>query len=267
MKSKASKSSKKSGFSEGRSSSSKGRSSLSDKKNKPEQDNTTKLRSKKANNRLSQIKKAQEDLADVVKDLDIDIEGNTYDSDEEGKPTSRFAANFNRLRKSSVENKDFNAEAAHKILLKTMFAMTMDLLPVADVAFKKSGKEQAAYALIALAKQAQEISSELRMLGNVESQTDFIKENIIAPIFKMLTQHTMAQCMHIKNTVDTELGGKNTKNIKRQIDNLLLGLGQYMDGSREQMSANIGMYLAGDMSFISTGSEKKEKRANKRKRE
>lgn len=259
---------KKSGFSEGRSTSG-GSARFGDKpkKKKPvEQEQETKLHSKKSQNRLNQIKKAQEDLADVVRDLDIDIEGSTYDSDEQGKPTSRFAANFNKLRKSSVENSDFNAEAAHKILLKTMFAMTMDLLPVADVAFKKSGKEQAAYALIALAKQAQEISSELRMLGNVESQTEFIKNNIIAPVFKMLVQHTMAQCMHIKNTIDTELDGKNTKPIKRQIDNLLVGLGQYMDGSREQMSANIGMYLAGDMSFMSTGSsDKSEKKRRKRR--
>ena len=200
----------------------------------------------------------------ILSNQSHDIDSNTYDSDESGKKTSRFAGDFKRIRKNVVENEDFNAEAAHKILLKTVFAMTMDLIPVADAAFKQSQKEQAAYALIALTKQAQETSQELRILGNVEGQTEVIRNNIIGPVFKMLTQHLMAQCMHMKNTVDTELNGKNTKNIKREIDQMLQGLGTYMDASREQMSTNIGKYLAGDISFMSGNKDKPEKKRRKR---
>ena len=266
------KASKKSGFSEGRSASSSGSARFGNKpkKKKSEEQGYTGKADKRISKIQNLVKKkaaAEEDLADVVRALDIDIEGSTYDSDESGKPTSRFARNFSRLRKNVVEDNGYNAEAAHKILLKTTFAMTMDLIPVADVAFKKSGKEQAAYALIALTKQAQEISAELRMMGNVESQTAFIKDQVIAPIFKMLTQHMLVQCMNIKNTIDTEIGGKDTKGVKREVDKLMAGLGQFMDGSREQMSGNIGMYLAGDMSFMSSGTEKNDKPRKKKRRD
>lgn len=261
---------KQSGFSEGRSASSGGSARFGDKPKKKK--SVEQGYSGKAEKRISKIQNivkkkaaAQEDLADVVRELDIDVEGNTYDSDKEGKRTSRFAKSFSRLRKNVVENEDFNADAAHKILLKTVFAMTMDLIPVADAAFKQSQKEQAAYALIALTKQAQETSAELRAIGNVEIQTTFIRDNIIAPTFKVLTQHLMNQCMNMKNTVDTELGGKAAKPVKQEIDKLLIGLGQFMDMSREGMSSHVGRYLAGDMSFMQTSSEKKpEKKRRKR---
>lgn len=259
-------SNKKSGFQEGRSKTGPSRSSTKKNKNseKPEAQRT------KIENKL---KKAKDDLADTLRDMDVG--GFVFDGedavDENGENVSRFASDFGLIRKGILRSgEEFNADAAHKLILKTQLAMFLELQPLAEVAFRNSKKEQAAYAAIAVAEQIKSISTELKMIGNVESQASFIREKIIQPIYMALLQNMMQQFMSVKQTVDTELGGtkaaESGKEIKRSLDKGLKALGSFLDASRDGMSANIHAYLSGDMSFMASGSDGQQAALGKRRR-
>ena len=239
---------KKSGFAEGRSASGSSRSSLKEKKRNKQQDVGQ-------DKRLKKLNKAKSDLADVLESMDDpdDFMLEEGDTDENNEKSSRFASDFKRIRKSAL-NEDFNAESGQRMVLKTLFSMTLDLIPVAEKAFRNTGKEQAGYVVVSLSKQLEELASSLKMLGNVENQSEFIKTTIIAPLFVALVQNLMIQFINLKNTVDTECDKKSAKAVKRELDKMLTDIGKFLDACRESMGANIGSYLAGDMSFL--GEEK-----------
>lgn len=242
---------KKSGFQEGRSNTGPSRSSTIKKKTEKPDTKRNKIEAK--------LKKAKDDLADTLKDLDIGefvFEGDDP-TDESGNLKSRFASDFGLIRKNIVRGgEEFNADAAHKMILKTQLAMFLELQPIVEVALRESKKEQAAYATIAIAEQVKSLSTELKMIGNVETQASFIREKIIQPIYMALVQNLMQHFLDIKQTVDTELGGTKAadsgRQIKRSVDGALKDIGTFLDMSRDSMSGNIHSYLSGDLTFMST---------------
>jgi len=259
---------KKSGFQEGRSKVGPSRSSAKSQKksDKPESG------SKAASKAKRKLDRARDDLADTLRDMDIGefvFDGETVD--ETGESASRFASDFGLIRKSILrDGEEFNAEAAHKMILKTQLAMFLELQPIAEIAFRNSKKEQAAYAAIAVAEQVKGISSELKMIGNIENQSAFIKDRVIQPIFMVLVEHMMRQFLGLKNTIDTELSGtKNqeaARTIKRAVDASLSVLTSFLDASREGMGANIHSYLSGDLTFMSSSGDGSKNAIGKRKR-
>lgn len=249
---------KKSGFQEGRSKVGPSRSTLNT--SGKQIDDGKKTADKKQRSVVKKLEQARNDLAETLKEMDIGdyaFEGETID--ESGQPVSRFASDFGIVRRSILsDGQDFNAEAAHRMILKTELAMFLELQPIAEVSARTSKKEQAFYAAIAVAEQIKSLSSELRMLGNIEHQSEFISTSIIEPIFKALLQNLMSQFFNLKNKVDTEFGGyrkldDSTKQLKREIDQVLTSIGTFLDSSSAMMSSNIHAYMSGDVSFSSSG--------------
>jgi len=235
---------KKTGFAEGRS---KTRPSVSS----AEKD----LKREKKFNKLN---KAKDELADVLKGTGL------VGSDGLDAEMSRFQKEMGSVRKliSNKNEDDLNTEVLNKMMLRSMLAMTLDVIPLAEKAFRGTMKENAAYALIALIKEAKEISTELNMIGNVENQSAFIKDSIITPLFNAMAQHFLQEMLSMKSTIDTELAGKpkTGKRLKRQLDEIMKSIGMFMTQSNDKIAESVHLYLSGQMADILSPSTKKRKK-------
>jgi len=234
----------KSGFAEGRS---KNRPSISspDKNIKHEK-------------KINKLNKAKDELAEVLKGAGL------VGSDGIESEVSRFQKEMKTVRKivSNKNDDDINTEVLNKLMLRSMLAMTLDVLPLAEKAFRSSMKENAAYALIALIKEAKEISTELNMIGNVENQSSFIKESIVTPLFNAMAQHFLQEMLSMKSNIDTELANKpkTGRRLKRQLDEVMKAIGMFMTQSNDKIAENIHLYLSGQMADILGPSTKKRKK-------
>ena len=234
----------KSGFVEGRS---KSRPSVSspDKEQKREK-------------KINKLNKAKDELAEVLKGAGL------VGSDGIDGEISRFQREMGSVRKliSNKNEDDLNTEILNKMMLRSMLAMTLDVIPFAEKAFRNTMKENAAYALIALIKEAKETSTELNLIGNVENQSSFIKESIITPLFNAMAQHFLQEMLSMKSTIDTELSNKpkTGKRIKRQLDEVMKSIGMFMTQSNDKIAENVHLYLSGQMSDVLNPAPKKRKK-------
>lgn len=263
----------KSGFEQGRS---KTRPSLSNPSNKKDKQTAYEKKVRKLN-------KAKEELSDVLrevgstrreKELLSDSKRSKRDRDDErgaGMPGSDgiegqisvFENEMEVVRGLiSNESVEYNAELANKMLLRSMLAMTLDIIPIAEKAFRQTTKENAAYAVNALINQAREIATDLKMMGDVENQAKFIRESIIIPMFTAQAQNMLHEMLSLKSVIDTELdkSPKTAKIVKRRVDDTLRTIANFMTQSSDKMTSDIESYLSGDMASIGTKPKKAKKK-------
>lgn len=253
---KTKKRSSKSGFEQGRSGNRPSPSAIEGKKKKKRIDEDQHTKESK---QLKKLTKAKEELVEVLKETrGSGMVGGDLDIDE---VSSIFEKEMRTVRKT-VSNKatEFNSDAVSKMMLRSMLTMILDTIPIAEKAFRTSKKENAAYALNALINQAREIATDLKMSGDVENQTAFIRDSILDPVYRALAMHFMREMMNLKALVETEVPkAKIQKNIKRGIDQTMRTIGQFMTQSVEKISSDVEQYLSGDMTTASGKIKKKKK--------
>lgn len=184
---------------------------------------------------------------------------NVFDEDDEEHEDGDdvkavFAKQFERLRMDiDSSNKTFNASSTTRAMTRAMLAMVIDVIPLAEKAYRQTQKENQAYALNALVNQARELSTDLKMMQDVEGQAEFIRNQLIDPLMMSLTQQIMASMLSLKNSIDTELGAKapgRAKTLKRQVDDNLRGLGEFLQGAKDKLSSDVFRYLSGDPTLL-----------------
>lgn len=252
----------KSGFEEGRSRKKKGSSSSSLSKH------------------IDKLEKARNDLAEVLDEEDY-APASKFDkktkksrgshigligSDaEEDDVESVFEKQIAKIKqKIDAADDDFNSAKTEEMLLRALLKTTIDMIPLAEKAFRKTQREQAAYAYRSFVDQTVDFTTRLKMIGDVENQTKFIRENILEPMFRAQTNTFLTAFLSMKGTIDTEVTNRKTaKVIKRNLDESLTSLGEFMDKAIEKITVDIGAYLAGDMSSLNGGPPKKTRRKRK----
>lgn len=236
----------KSGFTEGRSKTRpSARLKTSDKEKKNKLDKSSK-----------KLQKAKSELETVLRD-------STFAPNILDEEVSRFQKELKTVRKhiSNTSEIELNTEKLNKMMLRSMLTMILDVIPLAEKAFRASAKENAAYALIALVKEAKEIHSELNMIGNVENQSEFIRNSIITPLFNSMAQLFIHEMLSLKASIDTEVGNpKAGKKVKKHVDEVMKSIGLFMTQSNEKISENIHSYLSGNMSEFSDTPKKKKRK-------
>lgn len=252
----------KSGFEQGRS---KNRPSLSASSKKKDKEKSSSAYEKK----MRKLNKAKEELSEVLmesgsvrKGKELVYGAGAPGSDGVEGQISVFENEMETVRKLITnESVEYNAELANKMLLRSMLAMTLDIIPIAERAFRQTTKENAAYAVNALINQAREIATDLKMMGDVENQAKFIKESIIQPMFTAQAQNMLHEMLQLKSVIDTEVTNpKTAKAVKRRVDDTLRTIAAFMTQSTEKISSDISSYLSGDMASIGDKPKKKKKR-------
>lgn len=203
----------------------------------------------------------QDGKAAILEDIE-EMFGEDGEDLSDRKVKKVFERQFKQLRRDlDASNTTMNASHSSRLMTRAMLAMVVDLIPVAEQAYRESKKEQSAYALNALVNQARELATDLKMMQDVEGQAEFIRDKLITPIFMSMTQQILASMMSLKNTIDTELGNKapkTSRRVKTEIDNNLRALGSFLEESNKKMGSDIERYLSGDPTLLGV------KKTNKR---
>lgn len=251
----------KSGFEEGRTRKKKGSSSSSLSR---ELDNLEKVTNELADILEEDIKPSKNKKDKARKGQHIGLIGSDAEIDE---TISIFERQIGKIKKriDAGSDDDFNASKTEELLLRAMLKTNIDLIPIAEKAFRKTQREQAAYAYRSFVEQALDFTTRLKMMGDVENQTKFIRENILDPMFKSQVNTFLTAFLSMKSIVDTEVNNRKTaKIIKRQLDETLTALGEFMDKSIDKISNDIGIYLSGDISKFGNAPAKKKVRGKKK---
>lgn len=199
--------------------------------------------------------------ATILEEIDT-MFGEDGDELTDGKVKKVFERQFKQLREDLDASNAGNMNASHtsRMMTHAMLAMVVDLIPVAEKAYRNSQKEQAAYALNAMVNQARELSTDLKMMQDVEGQAEFIRNKLLGPVFMSLTQQILASIMALKNNVDTELGSKAPKTarrLKKELDENLRALGDFLSQSNSKLGSDIERYLSGDPTLLGTKKSKR----------
>lgn len=175
---------------------------------------------------------------DVLDEVDENFQNNK----------DRFQKEFKKLRKrTGAANEHFNAEAVNRMMLRAMLTMVLDVIPIAEEAYRKTKKENAAYALNALLNQARELSLDLKLAKDTTGQVEFIERHVLTPVFTSFAQLLIQEMYALKATIDTEVPAKAGKRVKSKVDDMVRSLGQFQSGMIEKISSDIHGYLSGTM--------------------
>lgn len=173
--------------------------------------------------------------------------------EQDALEANRFEKEFRKLRKkTSASNDNFNAESLNRLMLRAMLTMVLDVIPIAEEAYRKSKKESAAYALNSLLNQARELSLDLKLAKDVSGQAEFIQSKVLTPVFTSFTQLLIQEIFALKNTVDTEAQNKVGKPIKAQIDKMARSLGKYQTEMIAKIGQDIESFLNGSLRLDGT---------------
>ncbi len=202
--------------------------------------------------------KSRKLLSAVVDDMPFD----EIDQDKL-RDENRFARQFRRLRKKAgADNDHFNADVINRLMLRAMLSMVLDVIPIAEKAYRSSSKENAAYALNSLLNQARELAMDLRLSKDTVGQAEFISSKILKPVFVSFTQVLIAELFTLKATIDTEVAPKPAKAVKRQVDAFARALGTFQTSMMDKVSTDIEAFLNGTLHM--EGSPKQRNKPSKK---
>lgn len=179
------------------------------------------------------------------------VEELTEDADSsEAEITSLFENAFGKLHDDAAEpNADFRSDEASRNFQRAAYALVLSMIPVAEINYRRSTKQNDAYALNAFIDQARELANDLRQINDADNQVEFIRKRIVSPLFLNAAQVMLTENATLKSTVDTEVKDKHaSKLVKRGIDAATKSLGQFLAEMQNSIMAQVLDYLQGNTS-------------------
>lgn len=219
-----------------------------DKVSKPKE----KTKSKDPNSLEESVKKSRKELSRVFEDLTGQSTEEFDDDVTERQQALR--AKFSELS-DTIKNGDMlNPEQIIKDLYITILTTTIDLLPLAEKAYRSSKKESAAYAYTNLADKVQQLAADIRVLKDTSGQAEFLVEQIIQPLFLSLTTIIIQETMAVKAEIDVILTGqpKRATKLKKSVDSAARKSAEFMNKSSMEIREKTEAFLSGALSLPST---------------
>jgi hypothetical protein len=205
-------------------------------------------KSKTPTNVLSSLKESKKELNRVFESLTgeaiLDEDEAEELDDLHSKVKSKFAEISDQIKTGSVLNPELITRTLYIELLTT----TIDLIPLAEKAYRSSKKESAAYAYTNMVDKAQQLAADIRVLKDTSGQAEFIKDSIIKPIFLALTSTILQEIMLIKSSIDSELTDTPKKGIrlKAKCDDSARSVADFMNKSLLSVHEQVHSFLSGD---------------------
>jgi hypothetical protein len=214
----------------------------------------------------SKIGKERAKNADVATKIKKRLEAISED-DEEEEDESIFKQDFDKLRASlSPDNGDnLRIDQVSASFFRASLAMIMELMPIAEKAYRKTQKESAAYALTALMNQARDLTNDVRRSEDAEGQALQLK-SVVDTTFKSVAQLLLQEKFALQTKVDAITNDPRVrKAIRAEMDATILS---FTIGLREHsnlLSARIRSFLLGEANYMKPGEEVIEKKFKKKK--
>lgn len=197
---------------------------------------------------LSSLKESKKELNRVYESLTGESPLDEEDLDELDDIHSRVKSKFAEISQQIKTGSDLNPEVLTRTLFTEMLTTTIDLIPLAEKAYRSSKKESAAYAYTNMVDKAQQLAADIKILKDTSGQADYIRDSIIKPIFIALTGLILQELMLLKNSIDSEMTEtpKKAMRLKAKTDQSARNIADFMNKSLINAHEQSLAFLSGD---------------------
>ena len=209
----------------------------------------------KSEDLIKSVKKSRKEVLDVFESLTGESSEDFDDDVTERQEILK--AKFSALTERIKQDEMLNPELIIKDLYLTILTTTIDLLPLAEKAYRNSKKESAAYAYTNLADKIQQLAADIRVLKDTSGQATVLVENVIHPLFLSLTTIIIQEVMSLKAEIDDVLAGqpKRATKLKSKADRSARNLAEFMNKATLNIHEKTEAFLSGALTLSSKPSK------------
>lgn len=173
------------------------------------------------------------------------------DEGSQKKVNSKFKKSFEKYKQQfDPENPDFRIDQAANSFNRSALDMLLDLIPLAEETVRKTQKEGASYALIALLKQIEELQNSIRMNDDIEGRISTLK-SLIQATFVRIADMIIRSKFDMHKSIDNIISDpKKRKHLRTALDDMILAMGKPIEEYKERLQLQVGMYIAGDPAYL-----------------
>lgn len=175
---------------------------------------------KKLERRLSLV---QKDAAKIIKfKKKHKKEVTTYDEEPRSTFNRRMKSMQRRIDKGEIDNA---IVLIQKQLLKTL----VDVIPIAEISYRRYKNERASYALSGLISGARELIGDIQATKDSQQLIDRIVIGVMQPAFASIAQQIVSSTQHIYREIEDVIDHKKKDEVKQVLTGSAKDLGHYLN--------------------------------------
>lgn len=158
---------------------------------------------------------------------------------------SAFHQEFADIKKMfGAEAEDFQNDKSSIAMMRAMLAMTVDLIPVAEKAYRDKPNNFNASALANLTNQARELQNDIRNLQNLEQQIEHINREIMQPGVRQMANFMISETFKLKKELGFYVKRASVRRLLyAHVDALATNMGKSMSQHTVEMGEKVRKYL------------------------
>lgn len=158
---------------------------------------------------------------------------------------SAFHQEFADIKKMiGSEAEDFQNDKSSVAMMRAMLAMTVDLIPVAEKAYRDKPNNFNASALANLTNQARELQNDIRNLQDLEQQIEHINREIIQPGVRQMADFLISETFKLKKELGFYVKKASVRRLLyAHVDTMATNIGKSMSRQTVDMGEKVRKYL------------------------
>jgi hypothetical protein len=152
------------------------------------------------------------------------------------------------IRKREIMDAVATGNIDHAVLQfqRQAYSTIVNLIPIAEKAYKKHQREHQAYVLNSLISQGRELASDLMASGDRAQLAEIIAREVLEPVFKSMLQQFMQEQLQLKTILGDKIKPQFSADASREMDNSLKRMAQVMNDMYKSTTQQINRKLLGD---------------------
>lgn len=200
-------------------------------------------------------KKKKKETFDTDYDRAIDtfktrFEG-ALESDDTSELESVFLRDYGKIKKMlDPDNATFRIDQVTSSFFRASLSTILDLLPIAEIAYRKHQKESAAYALTALINQARDLTNDVKMGDDVDGQI-MMMQQLVKQSYRGLLQLFLQEKYALQEKLmplSTSPGVRRA--MRDEVDAMVRSFGKAMTEYETLTADRISAFMAGDPNYM-----------------
>lgn len=185
----------------------------------------------------------------------------------EKQPPSTFSKHFAAVKSQLDKGEDVPIEVQSEAFFRATRAMAIDLMPIAEGSYRKTQKEGAMYALVALANKVGELQNDLRMSEDIDGKVATINSLLYSNVVRvanMLVQEKYT----LQNSIDGIVRDTaQRKALRKEIDETIMSFIAAMEEHRKLLEMQVRAFLSGEPNYLNpmAAAEEEARKVKKKK--
>lgn len=175
--------------------------------------------------------KTVREYGDAEDDLDIE-------DDIDHEASMRFKRAMRRVAKRvSSKRRAYNSPATQELVTREALASVVRQIPKAELNYKASGAERAAYAYTNLINNARELMADLRAMSSTDALAEQIVREAITPAFMQLINYVLTEVGTMRSKITSANDVKTLQRLLNEhLNKMLVEIGTFGDETLEKAS-------------------------------